>query len=250
MARGVGVRAGGRWILQNVDLNVFGGELLSLVGPNGAGKSTLLSVLSGDRRRHEGTVCLHGRDVHSYRVRELAKERSVLLQRPHMQFAFTIEEVVRFGLYARAKERTPREENRLVAEVLGVVGLSEKAGQSFFSLSGGEQALASFARVLVQGAPVLLLDEPTASLDICHQERLLKLARQHVEEGGTVVVVLHDLNVAAAYSNRVLLLRDGHVAGVGTPTEVLQSELLSEVYAHPILVKEHPTRACPLVVSV
>jgi iron complex transport system ATP-binding protein len=235
-ATGVSLRLGGAAILTDVDLTVEAGEVVALVGPNGAGKSTLLGVVSGDLDPDAGAVLLDGRPITARPPRQLARERAVLLQRQALAFGFRVEEVVRMG---RAPwYRTPAEDDddRLVAESMERADVAPLALRLFPTLSGGEQARASFARTLAQAAPLLLLDEPTSSLDIRHQEAVLEVARDVATHGAAVVVVLHDLSLAAAYADRVCLLSGGSVAADGRPREVLTDELLTRVYEHPIRV--------------
>lgn len=238
-ARGVGVVYDGHPILVDVDLDVRPGELVALVGPNGAGKSTLLGVLSGDVEPTTGSVVLEDRDLGAYPARDLARLRAVQLQKQGLAFGFRVQEVVRMG--RSPWHRTPQEDDddRVVAESMERADVTELADRLYPTLSGGEQARASFARLLAQATPVLMLDEPTAALDIRHQESLLAVASEAARAGASVVVVLHDLSLAAAYADRVCVLSHGAVRADGPPAEVLTAELLTEVYAHPVDVIEH-----------
>jgi len=235
-ASGVSLELGGARILSGVDLAVSGGEVVALVGPNGAGKSTLLGVLSGDLEPDGGAVLLDGRPIAARPARELARERAVLLQRQGLAFGFRVEEVVRMGRAAWHRTPAADQDDRLVEESMERAEVAPLALRLFPTLSGGEQARVSFARVLAQAAPVLLLDEPTAALDIRHQEAVLAVARSTAALGAAVVVVLHDLSLAAAYADRVCLLSAGTVAADGPPGQVLTSELLTRVYDHPVRV--------------
>jgi len=247
-ARGIGVSYDGHPILAGVDIDVRAGEIVALVGPNGAGKSTPLGVLSGDVDPSAGTVRLDDRDLGAYPARELARLRAVQLQKQGLAFGFRVEEVVRMG--RSPWHRTPHEDDddRVVAESMERADVTDLAQRLYPTLSGGEQARASFARLLAQATPVLMLDEPTAALDIRHQESLLAVAREAARGGAAVVVVLHDLSLAAAYADRICVLSHGSVRADGPPAEVLTSELLTEVYAHPVDVVEH--RGTLLVVPV
>jgi iron complex transport system ATP-binding protein len=233
-ARGVGVRVDGATILDDVDLDVLAGEVLVLAGPNGAGKSTLLGVLAGDTTPTTGTVTWDGEPLAAIGAGELARRRGVLLQETPLSFPFRVVDVVRMG---RAPWRgTDREERDDVA-VAGAhvtADVLHLAARRFPSLSGGEKARTSFARVLAQEPRLLLLDEPTAALDIRHQEHVLAQARERSRAGDAVVVVLHDLSLAAAWADRVVVLDGGRVAGRGTPDEVLTDDLLTDVYRHPV----------------
>ncbi|MFY0408762.1 heme ABC transporter ATP-binding protein [Solicola sp. PLA-1-18] len=239
-AERVAVDLGGRAVLDGVDLEVVPGEVVALVGPNGAGKSTLLAVLSGDRAAASGRIVLDGDDLDDWRVDDLARRRAVMLQEHRLSFPFTVGDVVRMG---RAPWRGLPEEDddeTVVARALAATDVAHLGTRTFPTLSGGEKARTSFARVLAQGAGLLLLDEPTAALDIGHQERVLTLVRELAAQGHAVVVVLHDLSLAAAYADRVCLLSGGRVRACGTPADVLDADVLSEVYGHPVEVFAHP----------
>ena len=237
-------------IVTGVDLEVRAGEVLALVGPNGAGKSTLLSVLAGDLTPSAGRVLLHGEDLHGLRLSELARHRAVLLQEQRLSFPFHVEDVVRMGRAPWQGLPEEDEDDAVVARSMGVAEVTHLAPRLFPTLSGGEKGRASFARVLAQGTRVLMLDEPTAALDIRHQEAVLVQARDQAAAGDAVVVVLHDLTLAAAYSDVVAVLDAGRVRGYGPPREVLTAELLTDVYRYPIDVLEHPVRGELVVLPV
>jgi iron complex transport system ATP-binding protein len=244
-ARGVGARVDRAVLLSGVDVDVHAGEILAVVGPNGAGKSTLLSVLSGDRLPDTGTVTWDGVPLAVIGGGELARLRGVLLQENHVTFPFTVVDVVRMG---RAPWRgTQADDDAIVARSLAAADVTHLAARRYPSLSGGEKSRASFARVLAQEPRLLLLDEPTAALDVRHQEHVLGQARAHAGAGDAVVVVLHDLDLAAAWADRVLVLHGGRVAGLGAPTEVLTAELLTRVYDHRVDVVTHPVTGRLLV---
>ncbi|MFH0522262.1 heme ABC transporter ATP-binding protein [Streptomyces sp. M41] len=244
-AAGLHVRQGARPVLHGVSLTVRAGEVLALVGPNGAGKSTLLSALAADLPAFEGTVLIHGRPASDWSAPELALRRAVLPQSATLSFPFTVEEVVRMGRAPHAA--SPAEDDLAVAEAMAAAEVSAFAVRPFSALSGGERARVALARVLAQRAPLLLLDEPTAALDLRHQELVLRLCRERARAGDAVVVVLHDLGLAAAYAHRVAILRAGRVAADGPPAEVFSAPLLSEVYDQPVEVLPHPGTGALLV---
>lgn len=247
--RGVGVRIDGRDILAGVDLDIRAGEVLALVGPNGAGKSTLLGVIAGDQP-HSGEVAIDGRPLAQWKGQELARRRAVLAQQNTVSFPFTVIEVVEMG---RAPwQRTPLE-NEDDAAVLDAMLLTETvpfAHRHFPSLSGGERARVSMARVLAQRTSILMLDEPTAALDVKHQEDVLRIARERADAGDAVVVVLHDLSLAAAYADRVALLENGRLHSYGRPDAVLTAENITSVYQYPVEVVRHPVTGDALIVPV
>ena len=246
--RDLGYRADRRWLVSEVTLAVEAGEVLAIAGPNGAGKSTLLGLLAGDLGPAAGQVRLCGRDVCAYRPPELARLRAVLPQSSVLQFAFTVRQIVELGRAPWAKKPTADDE-RAVDDAMAVTEVSPFAARSYLSLSAGEAARVCLARVLAQDTSVVLLDEPTASLDLRHQELAMAVARRLAGEGRTVVAVLHDLNLAAAHADRVAVMGAGHLAAIGPPAQVFTDELLSTVYGHPVAVVAHPLRNCPLVLS-
>lgn len=234
--RGLGVRYGSRQILTDVDLTVGPGELVALVGPNGAGKSTLLHALSGDVAPSSGGVSLDRRPLSAYRPIELARRRSVLTQSNEVSFPFTAREVVEMGRAPWRGRPEERDDELHIGRAVEDAEISGLLDRHVTELSGGERARVAFARVRAQACPLILLDEPTASLDIRHQERVVGRLRDHVLDGGAAVLVLHDLDLAAAYAGRVVVLESGRIRADGPPRDALTSELLSEVYRHPIVV--------------
>lgn len=239
-AAGVGYDIAGATLLDGIDLDVVAGELLAVVGPNGAGKSTLLGVLAGDLAPTRGTVRYGSDDVRAIRPDDLARTRAVVLQDSRLSFPFRVVDVVRMG---RAPWRaTPRadQDDAVVARTLAEAEALHLAARRYPTLSGGEQARVTFARARTQETPVLLLDEPTAALDVRHQELVLARARERARAGDAVVAVLHDLTLAAAYADRVLVLDGGRQCGIGAPRDVLEPGLLTRVYRHPIDVLPHP----------
>ncbi|MFC4332051.1 heme ABC transporter ATP-binding protein [Streptomyces andamanensis] len=244
-AEGLRVRLGAREVLRGVDVRVRAGEVLALVGPNGAGKSTLLGALAADLPAAAGVVRVHGRPVREWSAPELALRRAVLPQSAELSFPFPVAEVVRMG---RAPHpASPAEDEAAVTAAMAATEVSAFAGRPFPALSGGERARVAFARVLAQHAPLLLLDEPTAALDLRHQELVLRLCRERAAAGDAVVVVLHDLGLAAAYAHRVAVLAAGRVAADGPPGEIFTEELLSRVYDQPVEVLPHPRTGAVLV---
>jgi iron complex transport system ATP-binding protein len=244
---GIGVVIDGRPLLADVDLTVRAGEVLALVGPNGAGKSTLLRAIAGDLA-HSGTIAIDGVRTGGEAPLATARRRAVLEQDTAVAFGFRVGEVVRMGRAPWRGTRRAVDDDTVVARVLDQVELADRIDQAFPSLSGGERARASFARVLAQATPVLLLDEPTAALDLRHQEAVLAVARAHARAGGAVVVVLHDLSLAGAYADRVAMLAGGRIVADGTPTDVLTADRIGAVYRHPVTVVPDPNTGTPVVV--
>ncbi|AUA14260.1 heme ABC transporter ATP-binding protein [Streptomyces sp. SID8382] len=249
-AEGLEVRLAGRTVLAEAELTVRAGEVLALVGPNGAGKSTLLAALAADLPAESGTVRLGGRPVAAWTPGELALRRAVLPQTATLSFPFTVEEVVRMGRAPWAGTPAEDEDEAAVAAAMERTEVAEFAARPFSALSGGERARVALARVLAQRTALLLLDEPTAALDLRHQELVLRVCRERAAAGDAVVVVLHDLSLAAAYADRAALLHGGRIAAEGAPSEVFDAAPLSRVYRQPVEVIRHPRTGEPIVLPL
>lgn len=238
--RGARVQLGGRTILEHIDLDLFSGEVVALVGPNGAGKSTLLAVLSGDEPLDSGQIVVDGKPLETWGVRDLSRVRAVQTQESRVSFAFTGEEVVRMGRAPWAGTEQEERDDQVLAAALRSTESQVLAGRTVQTLSGGEKARIVFARVMAQETRIIMLDEPTAPMDIRYQEQLMTMVRRRAGEGATAIVVLHDLSLAAAYADRIVLLHDGRVAAAGEPEQVLTAENLQRVYRYPLSVTRHP----------
>lgn len=249
-ATDVTVRIDGRDLLQAANLTVRTGEVLALIGPNGAGKSTLLAAITGDMPRHSGDVRIAGRPLTEWSLRELSQRRAVLPQENGVFFPFTVQQVVEMGRAPWQRTERDLEDDEAVAEALRLTDIERFRARRVPSLSGGERARAALARILAQRTGVLLLDEPTAALDLKHQEAVLALADERAALGDAVVVVLHDLNLAAAYANRIAMLSRGQIVACGTPDEVLTAERIGAVYEQPVDVIRHPVSGATLIVPV
>lgn len=248
--RAVTVEVAGRRILDHVDLEVRPGELVALIGPNGAGKSTALSILAGDLAPTAGTARIDGVEAHRLRPLELGRRRAVLLQQKGVSFSYPVREVVAMGRTPWARTPEASRDDERIADALARTGVEHLVDRDVTTLSGGELARVSLARVLAQDCPIVLLDEPTDALDLGHREQVLSLAAELARDGGAVLAVLHDLDLAAAYADRVVLLHDGRVVAEGRPEEVLTASLLGDVYDHPVEVVPHPSSGVPLVLPV
>ena len=243
--RDISLSIRGKPLLSGVSLTCGAGSITALCGPNGAGKSTLLAVIAGDSQPDAGEVLLMGRPLAGYSVRELAQIRAVFPQGAPIRFGYSVDEVVSMG---RAFRDLPPDRDRAAIErAMDEAEIAHLAWRNAQSLSGGEKARTTFARVRAQETSIVLLDEPTAALDLRHQERVLRGARRIAAEGAAVIVVLHDLNLAAAHADRILMLESGKVAAEGTPADVLTEDLISRVYRQPVCVLTHPRRGCPVV---
>lgn len=250
-AQGVSVSRGHRPVLQNIDLEVRRGEIIGVLGPNGAGKSTLLAALAGELLPARGSVSLNGRPLTDWHGPERARTLAVLPQSSTLGFAFRVEEVVGMGRLPHATGQ--RVDELVIAEALAAVDGLHLKERSYLALSGGERQRVHLARVLAQLWParegqVLLLDEPTSMLDPLHQHGVLQAVRTLADQGVAVLVIVHDLNLAACYCDRILLLQQGHSFRLGPTVEVLQPEPLERLFGLEVLVQPHPERDCPLII--
>lgn len=230
-------------VLDDVSLRAAPGELVCVAGPNGAGKSSLLAVLAGDLILDRGQVTIDSRLISTLRPARLAALRAVLPQQHRVAFGFTARDVIDMGWVKATADPS------ILEHALTTLELSAILDRPFRVLSGGEQARVALARVLVQNTPVFLLDEPTAALDLKHQELVMTIARRQADRGRTVVVIVHDLNLAAAYADRIILLGSGRLLAEGTPAAVLTPHTIHTAYGVAVTVIEHPTRHCPLVLT-
>lgn len=226
--------------VDRASLQVCSGQVLALCGPNGAGKSTLLSVLAGDLQPNQGAALLDGRPVSSWRPADLARRRAVLEQQPGLSGNFTVAQLAALSV---GIEASPERMMTIISEALADVGLSGRADYQVNRLSGGQRHRAHLARVLSQLASAsdtdgqyLLLDEPTSGLDLVHQLAVMSVARRVAARGVGVLVVLHDLNLAAAFCDRIGLMKEGRMVAMGPPDTVLTNSLLSGVYSTEVRV--------------
>ena len=246
------VRRGSCVVLSGIDLQLRPGEVRGVLGPNGAGKSTLLAALTGELPASTGQVTLDQRALDDWSGPERARRLAVLPQSSSLNFAFRVEEVVAMGRLPHDSGRV--RDAQIVQEALHAADAAHLAGRSYLELSGGERQRVHLARVLAQLWPggdgqILLLDEPTSMLDPLHQHTCLQAVRHLAESGAAVLVILHDLNLAARYCDRLLLLEQGRAHALGTPAEVLRAEPLQAVFGLEVLVQTHPERGHPLIVA-
>jgi iron complex transport system ATP-binding protein len=245
------VQRGARTVLDDLSLQLLPGQVLGVLGPNGAGKSTLLGALSGELVAASGRVLLDGRPLAAWPGPERARRLAVLAQSSTLDFAFRVEDVVAMGRLPHASGREL--DGQIVTAALAAADVTYLSGRNYLTLSGGERQRVHLARVLAQLWPggagqVLLLDEPTSMLDPLHQHSTLQAVRDFAQRGAAVLVIVHDLNLAARYCDRLLLLAEGRPHALGTPDEVLQPATLNAVFGLQVLVQRHPERDHPLIV--
>ncbi len=242
-------------LLRGIDLTLAPGELLVVLGRNGAGKSTLFKHLTGERKSPRGEVRVFGEPLERLSPSALALRRAGVAQSTHLQFASSALEVVLLGRIPHQRHRPEsREDVRIARDCLARVGLGGHEARDYLTLSGGEQQRVHLARALAQlhggeGSRLLLLDEPTSNLDVAHQHQTLRLARELTGEGVAALLILHDLNLAAQYADKILLLAERQALALGPPRDVLTTELLGRAFDHPMTALAHPWLDCPLVLS-
>lgn len=246
-ARHLTVLLKGNTILSGVSLAVHPGDFIVVVGPNGAGKSTLLKCLSGELAPQSGAVWLNGKPIAQVASRNRAQTLAVLPQQSALQFPFTVREVVRMGCLPQARSQSRVAEDEIIRQTLEAVEMNHTLHRMYTTLSGGERQRVQLARVLAQlwnrehqHQSFLLLDEPTSSLDLAQQQCILTVARNLSQQGVGVFAVLHDLNLAAQYATKILILHQGRVRQQGTPTEVFTPETIETTFGIPVWVSPHP----------
>ncbi len=245
-ASNVTVRIGQRDLVDGVSVTFRPGQLTAVVGPNGAGKSTLLAVLAGDLTPTAGTVTIAHRAICEIAPKRLAQLRSVVPQHTAPMFSFSVRQIITMGRHPWSTGAD--DDVAFVDAAINHCGIAALADRSFPTLSGGEQALVNLARVMAQNTDIVLLDEPTAALDVGHQELVLTLASRLARAGRTVIVVVHDVNLACRFADRIVVMANGRVERDGTPVDVIDGELLSRLYRTPICVVDHPfSPGVPLV---
>ena len=231
------------------------GEITAIIGPNGAGKSTLLRALNGQLPASSGAILLDGQPLHRFSRKNISRRIAVVAQEAELRFPVTVLEFVLGGRFAWATNTGwgwETERDLQVADaVLLETELSELSGRLMNELSGGERQRALMARALATEAPILLLDEPTANLDLSHQAMLLSLVRNRCDRNeASALVVTHDLNLAAQFADNILLMKQGKAFCAGTPEEVLQPQILQDVFAVKVLVDAHPVTGGPRVTPI
>lgn len=247
-AKNISYRIGSKMILDNINLDLRCGEVTTLLGPNGAGKSTLLKLLC-DEISSFNDIRYFGEAKDKWNGNELAKRLGVLPQHSTLSFAFDVNEVVELGGLPLALSNQAL--RKITSSMMQKTGISHLAERSYPSLSGGEKQRVHLARVLTQVSQykqkIVMLDEPTSALDLSHQHNTLRLAKELANEGAAVIVVLHDLNLAAQYSDRIIVLQDGKLQADGKPWEAITAEMIENVYGHKTLIQAHPMYDFPVV---
>jgi iron complex transport system ATP-binding protein len=252
-ADGVRLGYGDRVVVEDLDLDVVSGTVTAVIGPNGCGKSTLLRALGRLLKPSSGQVVLDGKRIDRTPTREVAKVLGLLPQAPSAPEGLTVADLVARGRHPHQAwyRQWSSDDEEIVAQALEWTGIEDLAERPVDELSGGQRQRAWISMALAQGTDLLLLDEPTTFLDLAHQVDVLELVRRlHREAGRTVVMVLHDLNLAARYADRLVAMRDGRIIAAGEPGDVITEEMLADVFGLDAKVIEDPVAGTPLVVPI
>lgn len=240
-------------VLKNLTFSVRTGDFFIIIGPNGSGKTTLMKVMSGLLKPRSGQLSILGRPIENYSLRSLARAIAFVPQTIPVDFPFTVTEVVLMGRspYLGMLGLEQKEDLEIAHQAITFTGIEHLAHRKLDQLSGGEQQRVFIARAICQQPQIILLDEPTASLDLSHQVRIMDLMeRLKKDKEVTVVMVSHDVNLAAMYGDRLLLINQGELVHLGTPDEVLTFQTLEEAYGCTLLVDESPLGKIPRVTPV
>ncbi|WP_017614689.1 iron ABC transporter ATP-binding protein [Nocardiopsis salina] len=230
---------GAATVLDQVSLTIERGGVTSIIGPNGAGKSTMLTIIGRLLKADGGTVTVDGMDVTRARGRDFAKRLSILRQENRFTTRLTVRDLVAFGRYPHSQGRMTGEDNDQVEAALGFLDLVPLGDRFLDELSGGQRQRAYVAMVLCQDTDYVLLDEPLNNLDMKHAVAMMRQIRRAADAlGKTVVIVIHDINFASAYSDRIVAMREGRVAHAGAPKDIMTSEVLREVFELDVRVEE------------
>lgn len=249
-------KVGNIHLLKDISFEVTEGEFVAILGPNGAGKSTLLKQVAGQTQIQSGHIFWKGQPLNDICKKVLSKQRAVLTQQTQVAFDFSVESVTMMGRYPHFENIPSEKDHQAVHHCLKSTEMNSYCERSILSLSGGEQQRTHIARVWAQlysekqnslDPKILLLDEPLNNLDIRHQHNILQESAKYAKKGNIVLAVLHDINLAAMYASKILLLKKGQILALGTPEEVLQEDLLSECYDFPARVTMHPFHHSPQV---
>lgn len=221
----------GKTVVDGVSFSIPKGKVISLIGPNGAGKSTVMSMISRLIAHDSGLVDLEGKSIHKWKSKELSKRLAILTQSNNIQMKLTVRELVTFGRFPYSGSRVTAKDNEIIDRAIQYMELEEFQDQFIDELSGGQRQRAMIAMVIAQDTEYVLLDEPTNNLDIYHATNMMKIVRRLCDElGKTVVLVLHEINYAAFYSDYICAFKNGKIAKYGTVDEVITKENLSEIY--------------------
>ncbi|WP_100400152.1 iron ABC transporter ATP-binding protein [Bacillus sp. FJAT-44742] len=235
----VSKKYGEKTVVEDVSLTIEKQKITSFIGPNGAGKSTLLSTISRLIAKDDGEILIEDEKVENWQSRELAKKISILKQSNNVGIRLTVRELVAFGRFPYSQGRLKREDHRFIDEAIEYMGLTEIEDKYLDQLSGGQRQRAYISMVLAQDTEYILLDEPLNNLDMKHSVQIMKILRKLVNElGKTIVIVLHDINFASCYSDNIVAMKDGKIAGIGKKDDIIDSCALKQIYDMDVDIKE------------
>jgi iron complex transport system ATP-binding protein len=251
-AEGVTVGYADRVVLDNLDVTIPTGVITTVIGPNGCGKSTLLRTLSRLLKPRQGTVLLDGNDIARLRTKDVAKRMGLLPQTPIAPEGLTVADLVARGRHPHQSwvRQWSSDDADVVAKALHMTGVADLAHRPVDSLSGGQRQRVWISMTLAQGTDLLLLDEPTTYLDLAHAIDVIDLVDDLHEAGCTIVMVLHDLNLAVRYSDNLIVMKSGAIVAQGHPSEVITSELLLDTFGLQAKVIDDPVSERPLIVPI
>jgi len=243
-------------IIKNISTQFLPGEFTMILGPNGSGKSTFLKVFSGEIKPQHGHINYDDTDLSKLKKDVLAKFRAVMSQLPELAFPLTVHEVVMMGRYPHFTFNPGTKDESICNEVIAQMKLESLIDRNYLTLSGGEKQRVQFARVLAQiwetdktaGTRYLFLDEPLTNLDINYQQEFLKVAKGLLNDKTVLVAVMHDINLAVQYADKIIFLKDGEIAASGKPSEVLTTELINQVFGVHTRFILHPVNGLPVMV--
>jgi iron complex transport system ATP-binding protein len=228
-----------KMVIEDVSLSIPKGKITSFIGPNGAGKSTLISMISRLIAKDEGIIMIDGEDISSTKDKDLARKISILKQSNAMNVKLTIRELVSFGRFPYSQGRLKRQDWQKVDEAIDYMELREMQDKYLDELSGGQRQRAYIAMVLAQDTEYILLDEPLNNLDMRHSVQIMKTLRRLVDElGKTIVIVIHDINIASCYSDEIVALKDGKIVKQGKTCDVIDQCVLKDIYDMDIEIQE------------
>lgn len=250
----VSYQVGNKVILKNINAAFMPGEFNMILGQNGSGKSSFLKIFSGEISRFSGSVSYNNMPLSGYKKAALAKIRAVMSQQPELSFPLTVEEVVMMGRYPHFEFSPARKDVSICNEVMNRMNLESFRERNYLTLSGGEKQRVQYARVLAQIWPeddttrYLFLDEPLTSLDIAYQQEFLEIARELKSTNMVLIAVMHDLNLAAQYGDKLFFLKEGELVATGSPANVLSTGLLEKVFGVKTTIIPNPVTGLPLVI--
>lgn len=252
---GIQYAVGKKEILRGISADFMPGEFNMILGPNGSGKSTFLKIFSGEIQTGAGIVSYEKKSIRDLKTEELATRRAVMSQQPDLHFPLSVEEVVMMGRYPHFHFTPARKDQIICSEVMKRMNLLAFADRNYLTLSGGEKQRVQYARVLSQiweppaeGNRYLFLDEPLTSLDINYQQEFLEIAREFTNQQTVLIAVMHDINLAAHYGDKLFFLREGQLVSSGKPREILTEDLIKNVFNVKVSVISNPLTGDPMII--